>query len=72
MPRQARVSVANVVYYAINRANSRQTIFNTDKEYRHFESLVQEAEDNGQCGQWGQPPFLALLVPVCSLNLPRF
>ncbi|MFT5036688.1 MAG: putative transposase [Candidatus Azotimanducaceae bacterium] len=45
MPRQARVSVADVVYHVINRANGRETIFNIDKEYQHFESLLQEAKD---------------------------
>ena len=45
MPRQARVSVANVVYHVINRANGRLPIFHTDKEYQHFESLLQEAKD---------------------------
>lgn len=45
MPRQARVSVADVVYHVINRANGRLPIFNTEKEYQHFESLLQEAKD---------------------------
>ena len=45
MPRQARVSVADVIYHVINRANGRTTIFNTEKEYRHFVSLVKEARD---------------------------
>ncbi|MDZ4285550.1 MAG: transposase [Candidatus Sungbacteria bacterium] len=43
MPRQARVSVADVVYHVINRANGRQTIFHNDKDYRHFETLLEEA-----------------------------
>ena len=45
MPRQARVSVADVIYHVINRANGRTTIFHTEKEYRHFISLVQEARN---------------------------
>jgi putative transposase len=45
MPRQARVSVADVVYHVINRANGRAQIFHTDKDYQHFESLLQEAKD---------------------------
>jgi hypothetical protein len=45
MPRQARVSAADVVYHVINRANGRLAIFNTDKEYQHFELLLQEAKD---------------------------
>lgn len=45
MPRQARVSVADVVYHVINRANGRDQIFHTDKDYQHFESLLQEAKE---------------------------
>ena len=45
MPRQARVSVADVVYHVINRANGRAEIFHTDKDYQQFESLLQEAKD---------------------------
>lgn len=45
MPRQARVSVANVIYHVINRANGRTTIFHNEKEYCHFISLVKEARD---------------------------
>jgi len=45
MPRQARVSVANVVYHVINRANGRVPIFHTDNDYRHFESLLEEAKE---------------------------
>ncbi len=42
MPRVARVAVGGVVYHCINRSNGRVTIFNTDEDYRHFESLLQE------------------------------
>jgi putative transposase len=45
MPRQARVSVADVVYHVINRANGRAQIFHSDRDYRHFESLLEEAKD---------------------------
>lgn len=45
MPRQARVSVGDVIYHVINRANGRQQIFNTDKDYQHFESLLTEAKE---------------------------
>jgi putative transposase len=45
MPRQARVSVADTVYHVLNRANGRQTIFHTDADYRHFESLLEEAKE---------------------------
>lgn len=45
MPRQARVSVADTIYHVINRSNGRVQIFNTDKDYQHFESLMQEAKE---------------------------
>lgn len=45
MPRKARVAVADVVYHVINRANGRQQIFNTDKDYQHFESILEEAKE---------------------------
>ncbi len=45
MPRQARVAVADVIYHVINRANNRQQIFNTEKDYQHFESLLTEAKE---------------------------
>ena len=43
MPRMNRVAVGDVIYHVINRANGRVRIFNTDKEYQHFESLLLEA-----------------------------
>jgi len=45
MSRQARVSVADVVYHVINRANGRVPIFHTDNDYRHFELLLEEAKE---------------------------
>jgi putative transposase len=42
MARQIRVSVGDVVYHVINRANNRTQIFNTPEEYKHFESLLLE------------------------------
>lgn len=45
MPRQARVAVGDTVYHVINRSNGRVKIFSTEKEYRHFESLLQEAKE---------------------------
>jgi putative transposase len=45
MPRQARVSVAGVVYHVINRANGRLPIFHTDQDYKHFVTLLQAAKD---------------------------
>lgn len=45
MPRQARVSVRDTIYHVINRANNRAQIFNTEKDYRHFEDLLTEAKE---------------------------
>ena len=45
MPRQARVAVKDVVYHVINRANGRSKIFDSDTEYAHFESLLEEAKE---------------------------
>ena len=45
MPRQPRISVANVVYHVINRANGRAEIFNKDEDYQHFETLLLEAKE---------------------------
>jgi len=42
MPRVARVAVRGEVYHCINRSNGRVTMFTTDEDYRHFESLLQE------------------------------
>jgi len=44
MPRQARVSVDDVVHHVVNRANGRLPIFHTDQDYKHFETLLQEAK----------------------------
>lgn len=45
MPRQSRVSVGDTVYHVINRSNGRVKIFNTDAEYAHFESLLEEGKE---------------------------
>jgi putative transposase len=37
-----RVAIGGISYYVINRANGRVQIFNSDKEYQHFESLLLE------------------------------
>ena len=42
MPRMNRVAVGDVVYHVLNRANGRVQIFHTDKDYKHFESLLLE------------------------------
>lgn len=45
MPRTARVAIGDTVYHVLNRATNRSTIFRTEKDYRHFESLLREAKE---------------------------
>ncbi len=45
MPRNPRITIGNVVYHVINRANGRQTIFKNENDYQHFESLLEEAKE---------------------------
>ncbi|MDO8742624.1 MAG: transposase [bacterium] len=45
MPRAPRIDVGGQIYHVINRANSRQTIFESENDYRHFERLLKEAVD---------------------------
>jgi putative transposase len=40
-----RLAIGDTIYHVINRANARVTIFNTDKDYTHFESLLAEAKE---------------------------
>lgn len=45
MPRIQRIDVGDVVYHVINRANARLRIFNTNKDYQLFESVLEEAKE---------------------------
>jgi putative transposase len=45
MPRQNRVAVGETIYHVINRSNGRVNIFNTDNDYRHFETLLEEGKE---------------------------
>lgn len=45
MPRQPRISVGNVPYHVINRANGRQEIFCNDKDYQLFEQILEDAKE---------------------------
>ena len=40
-----RLATGDTIYHVINRANGRAKIFKTDKEYQHFESLLEEARE---------------------------
>jgi putative transposase len=46
MPRHPRVDVAGEIYHVINRANARMKIFDTDKDYRLFETVLAEAKEH--------------------------
>jgi len=43
MPRIARIDVGGYVYHVLNRANARVQIFDTDKDYEQFETILKEA-----------------------------
>lgn len=45
MPRSLRIDVGGEIYHCINRAVGRQTIFKEDKDYKRFESILQEVVD---------------------------
>jgi putative transposase len=45
MPRKARNPVGDVIYHVLNRANARQTIFQTRGDYEAFERVVEEARE---------------------------
>ena len=45
MPRVARVAVGDMLYHVINRANNKARIFDSDNDYKHFESLLQEGKE---------------------------
>ena len=43
MPRLARTDMGGYVYHVLNRANARVQIFDTDEDYKQFESILEEA-----------------------------
>lgn len=43
MPRITRTDVGEEVYHILNRANARVQIFDNDKDYQVFESILKEA-----------------------------
>jgi len=43
MPRITRVDVEDEVYHILNRANARVQIFDNEKDYLQFESILEEA-----------------------------
>ena len=44
MARAPRVDVGDLAYHVINRANGRQKIFNSARDYQHFETLLLQAK----------------------------
>lgn len=45
MPRINRVDVGEKIYHVLNRANARVQIFNNNKDYQLFESILEEAKE---------------------------
>jgi len=45
MPRAERVDAKDCYYHVLNRANARLTLFEQSKEYRLFESVLEEAKE---------------------------
>ena len=43
MPRVRRTDIGGHIYHALNRANARVQIFDSDKDYQLFENLLEEA-----------------------------
>ncbi len=48
MSRSARTDIGNHIYHVINRANARQKIFKTDKDFEVFEKVLAEAQERTQ------------------------
>lgn len=45
MPRPLRIDVGGEIYHVINRANARAQIFESEEDYRLFESVLLEAKE---------------------------
>ena len=45
MARAPRVDVGDLAYHVINRANGRLKIFNSARDYQHFETLLRQAKE---------------------------
>lgn len=45
MGRAPRIDVGNEIYHILNRANARMVIFEKDKDYEAFESILSTAKD---------------------------
>src|SRR3990167_2710335 len=45
MPRVNRIDICDYVYHIINRANARVQIFDNNKDYQLFETILEEGKD---------------------------
>ena len=45
MPRVRRTDIGNYVYHILNRANARVRIFDNNKNYQLFETILEEAKE---------------------------
>ena len=42
MPRTQRTDIGGYIYHVLNRANARVQIFDNDKDYQLFESILEK------------------------------
>ena len=45
MSRAIRTDVGNYIYHILNRANARVQIFDNDKDYQLFETILEETKE---------------------------
>ena len=45
MGRALRIDIGNEIYHVLNRANARMTIFEKERDYQAFETIIEEAKD---------------------------
>ena len=45
MGRTLRIDISNEIYHVLNRANARMTIFEKERDYQAFETIIEEAKD---------------------------
>ncbi len=46
MGRTLRIDISNEIYHVLNRANARMTIFEKERDYQAFETIIEEAKDH--------------------------
>ena len=45
MGRTLRIDIGDEIYHVLNRANARMTIFEKERDYQAFETIIEEAKD---------------------------